>query len=129
MEYNFDRVPNRRLPGVLNKWTWFPKDVLPMWIADMDFSAPAPILQALCKYAEHGDLGYSLPSTKLYETVAARMAFKEAYARRVSEAREQRIPVKWTASLGHDKNGRETVLMDAMEEGRLTVNQVSALLP
>ncbi len=73
MEYNFDRVPNRRLPGVLNKWTWFPKDVLPMWIADMDFSAPAPILQALCKYAEHGDLGYSLPSTKLYETVAARM--------------------------------------------------------
>jgi len=44
-----------------------------MWIADMDFSAPPPVLKALRKYVEHGDLGYSLPSTKLYETIAARL--------------------------------------------------------
>lgn len=73
MAYNFDRVPNRRAPGVLNKWTWFPKDILPMWVADMDFPAPPPILDALHKYAEHGDLGYSIPSKKLYETIAARL--------------------------------------------------------
>jgi len=73
MAHNFDQVPNRRTPGALNKWTMFPKDVLPMWIADMDFSAPPPILGALRKYVEHGDLGYRLPSTKLYETIAARM--------------------------------------------------------
>lgn len=73
MPYNFDRTPKRRLPGVLNKWTWFPKDVLPMWVADMDFSAPPAILEALRKYAAHGDLGYSLPSRKLYETVASRL--------------------------------------------------------
>lgn len=73
MAYSFDRVPNRRVAGVLNKWTYFPDDVLPMWIADMDFSAPPPILEALHKYLEHGDLGYSLPSKKLYETVAARL--------------------------------------------------------
>jgi cysteine-S-conjugate beta-lyase len=73
MAYNFDKVPNRRTVGALNKWTMFPKDVLPMWIADMDFSAPPPILEALRKYVEHGDLGYRLPSTKLYETIAARM--------------------------------------------------------
>ena len=74
MAYNFDRVPNRRVAGVLNKWTFFPKDVLPMWIADMDFSAPPPIIEALHKYIEHRDLGYSLPSTKLYETIAARLS-------------------------------------------------------
>lgn len=44
-----------------------------MWVADMDFSAPPPILEALQKYAAHGDLGYSLPSRKLYETIAARL--------------------------------------------------------
>jgi cysteine-S-conjugate beta-lyase len=74
MAYNFDRLPNRRISGVLNKWTFYPKDVLPMWIADMDFSAPPPILKALQKFVEHGDLGYRLPSRPLYETIAARMA-------------------------------------------------------
>jgi cystathionine beta-lyase len=73
MAYNFDRVPNRRNPNVLNKWTWYPKDVLPMWVADMDFPAPKPILDALHKVVDHGVLGYELPSAALQETVAARM--------------------------------------------------------
>ncbi|HEX6271125.1 MAG TPA: MalY/PatB family protein [Anaerolineales bacterium] len=73
MPYNFDRVPNRRSPNVLNKWTWYPKDVLPMWVADMDFPAPKPVLDALHKVVDHGVLGYELPSVALQETVAARM--------------------------------------------------------
>lgn len=73
MKYNFDRVPNRRTLGASHKWTLFPQDILPMWVADMDFSAPPPILEALQKYVEHGDLGYSLPSMKLYETIVARL--------------------------------------------------------
>ena len=71
--YNFDRVPNRRIPGVLNKWTWYPKDVLPLWVADMDFPAPKPILDDLRKAVNQGVLGYELASTALLETVAARM--------------------------------------------------------
>ena len=73
MAYNFDHTPNRRVPNVDNKWTLYPKDILPMWIADMDFSAPPPILNALHKFAEHGDLGYQLPSRALYEAITARM--------------------------------------------------------
>lgn len=73
MGYNFDRVPNRRLPGVLNKWTFYPKDLLPMWVADMDFPAPDPILRALRQALKHGVLGYELASSTLLETVAARM--------------------------------------------------------
>jgi len=42
MAFNFDRPPNRRLPDVANKWTLFPRDVLPMWIADMDFPHRPP---------------------------------------------------------------------------------------
>ena len=70
---NFDRVPNRRDPNVYNKWTFYPKDILPMWVADMDFPAPRPILDELHKVVEQGVLGYELTSTSLKETVAARM--------------------------------------------------------
>jgi cystathionine beta-lyase len=71
--YNFDRLPNRRIPGVVNKWTYYPKDLLPLWVADMDFRAPKPILDELRKTVNQGVLGYELASTTLLETVAARM--------------------------------------------------------
>jgi cystathionine beta-lyase len=70
---NFDIVPNRRNPNSLNKWMWYPKDVLPMWVADMDFPAPKPVLNTLHKAVDQGVLGYELPSKVLKETVAARM--------------------------------------------------------
>lgn len=74
MKYNFDSVPSRRTPGVLNKWTLYPKDVLPMWVADMDFPAAPPILKALQQQIEHGVLGYEvLFSGSLREIIAARM--------------------------------------------------------
>ncbi|MBI3175621.1 MAG: pyridoxal phosphate-dependent aminotransferase [Chloroflexi bacterium] len=73
MRFNFDQVPNRRNPQRSNKWNYYPKDVLPMWVADMDFPAPKPILSALHKAVDHGVLGYELPSQALRETVAARM--------------------------------------------------------
>lgn len=73
MAYNFDRVPDRRTPGVLNKWTFYPKDLLPLWVADMDFPAPKPILDELRKAVNQGVLGYELASPTLLETVAARM--------------------------------------------------------
>jgi cysteine-S-conjugate beta-lyase len=73
MAYNFDHTPNRRIPGVSNKWTLYPNDVLPMWVADMDFQAPKPILKELHKVVEQGVLGYEIPSKSLQETIAARM--------------------------------------------------------
>ncbi len=73
MAYNFDNVPNRRITGVVNKWTYYPKDKLPLWVADMDFPAPKPILDELRKAVNQGVLGYELASPALLETVAARM--------------------------------------------------------
>src|SRR5512135_2696544 len=69
----FDHVPNRRDPALKNKWTWYPDDVVPMWVADMDFRAPPPVLAKLQKAVRQGVLGYELPSRALMETVAARM--------------------------------------------------------
>lgn len=75
MAYNFDHTPNRRTPGVYNKWTFYPDDVLPMWVADMDFQSPPAILKELHKVVDQGVLGYEIPSKALKETVAARMDY------------------------------------------------------
>lgn len=63
------------------------------------------------------------------DKTAARMAFREAYKRAVDEAREQRKPVNWTASLGHDPRGREQALMRAVELGRLQATHALSLMP
>ena len=69
----FDRAPDRRDPNLRNKWTTYADDVLPMWVADMDFRAPPPVLAALRKAVGQGVLGYELPSRALLESVAGRM--------------------------------------------------------
>ena len=57
MTYNFGTCPNRRGTDSI-KWNFYPEDVLPMWVADMDFVSPPEIIQALVKRAEHGVFGY-----------------------------------------------------------------------
>ena len=70
---NFNEIPNRRSNSNSIKWQFYPKDVLPMWVADMEFPAPKPILRALRKAVDHGVLGYEMPSKALQETAASRM--------------------------------------------------------
>lgn len=63
------------------------------------------------------------------DKIAARMAFKDAYKRAVDQSREQRKPVNWQASLGHDPRGREQVLQRAVERGHLTAQFALGLMP
>lgn len=63
------------------------------------------------------------------DMVAARMAFIEAYKSRCINARNNGVPVKWEPSLGHDRNGREHVLLAAVEKRLLPREQVALLLP
>ena len=46
-----------------------PDDVLPMWVADMDFAAPACVTAALARLAEHGIFGYSEPDAAYFDIV------------------------------------------------------------
>jgi len=73
MPHNFDTVPSRRTPHIFNKWTLYPKDTLPLWLADMDFPIAPQIQAALHKQVEHGVLGYELPSEALHQVIAVRM--------------------------------------------------------
>ena len=72
MPYDFDHAPDRRSTNSI-KWTYYPEDVLPMWVADMDFPAPRPIIEALHAAVEHGIFGYELASQGLRESVVGRM--------------------------------------------------------
>jgi cysteine-S-conjugate beta-lyase len=72
MKYNFDALIDRRSSNSI-KWTLYPEDVLPLWVADMDFLTPPPVLEALQAALAHGVMGYEIPSRALFETVAARM--------------------------------------------------------
>ena len=61
--------------------------------------------------------------------VEARMAFKETYQRMVNEARDAGKPVTWTVTLGHDVRGREAVIADAVDKGRLSISHARQFVP
>ena len=78
MKYNFDEVIDRRGTGCV-KWDeqppcqpegkYSPEDVIPLWVADMDFRAAPPIVEAVRKRAEHGVFGYTVVGDDYYEAV------------------------------------------------------------
>ena len=72
MPIDFDHVINRRQTNSI-KWTFYDEDVVPMWVADMDFAVPKPITTALHTAVDHGIFGYEMPGKPLRESVAARM--------------------------------------------------------
>jgi len=68
VQYDFDRVIPRRNTDA-SKWTTYGDDILPMWIADMDFQAPPPVIAALEQRAQHGIYGYPLRPASYYEAI------------------------------------------------------------
>ncbi len=67
--FSFERVIDRR-GGDSLKWNRYAgRDVLPLWVADMDFAAPPAIIRALEKRVAHGCFGYAEPTPALLEAV------------------------------------------------------------
>lgn len=71
--FDFDTPIDRRGTGSA-KWTVFGDEVLPMWVADMDFTSPQPVIDALQKAVSHGVFGYMFPPQNLSATLVQRMA-------------------------------------------------------
>lgn len=99
-------------PGPEEAWAMLPRDeaTTVVWTDEMRFA-----------------WGVALPL--LDAPVQARMAFLERYRMLVQKARDEGTPVHWEPSLGHDPHGREQVLIEAAEKGRLTAQHVAGLLP
>ena len=76
MIFDFNRVVDRRNTNSL-KWDKYKgRDVIPLWVADMDFQAPPPVLKALHRRVDHGIFGYCLPGDELVGVVVARLQAK-----------------------------------------------------
>ena len=73
MKYDFDEVIDRTDYHSI-KWdeleaTFGVKDVLPMWIADMEFRSPKPVIEAIKKAAEYGIYGYTSRPLSYYQAI------------------------------------------------------------
>ena len=95
MTYNFDeRIPRNGTNslkwdfisqgGTRRKWTEtdparHDRPVLPLWVADMDFPSPKPVVDALIAAAQHGIYGYSLPTDSYYQAVISWMKRRQGW--------------------------------------------------
>ncbi len=72
---DFDKPLNRANTGAI-KWDWYKEkgeNVLPMWVADMDFQSPPAVIEALRNRADHGVFGYTWHTQELVDTVVGRI--------------------------------------------------------
>lgn len=101
-------------PGPEEAWAMIPmnEDTTSVWTTEMS--------QAF---------GVALRLIESGEHVAARMAFKETYQRMVQQARDKRQPVHWMVTLGHAPGGREGPLIQAVEAGRITLDEARSYCP
>ena len=89
MSHDFDRVIDRRATAS-NKWRKYPADVLPLWVADMDFTSPEPVVRALRERVEHGVYGYGFEEPGFAQVFVDRL--QKRYGWRVSPEAVVMIP-------------------------------------
>lgn len=68
----FDRIVDRRGSDSI-KWSYYDSDVLPLWVADMDFPSPPAVVDALRERVNHGVFGYPTEPPELREIVVDRL--------------------------------------------------------
>ena len=95
MRYDFDREIDRRGTDA-TKWEFIQREDtplqleptdrffgegrrLPMWVADMDFPCPQPVLEALAERAAHGIYGYTSPSSAYFQSITEWMRRRQGW--------------------------------------------------
>jgi len=77
MSFDFDTV-HPRLGTDSQKWQKYEgRDILPLWVADMDFRSPPAVIEALRRRVDHGIFGYARPTKSEVEAVVT--ALKSRY--------------------------------------------------
>jgi len=75
---DFDQIIDRRSTESI-KWKRYNADVLPMWVADMDFRSPEPVIDALHKRVDHGVFGYGGAPDGLREAVQSHLNLRYSW--------------------------------------------------
>jgi len=69
--FDFD-TPVDRCNTASEKWDRYAgRDILPLWVADMDFRSPPAVIEALHTRIDHGVFGYTAPPRELIDTVVS----------------------------------------------------------
>lgn len=74
----FDATPDRRGTGS-SKWDRFADDVLPLWVADMDFAVAPAIVEALRRRLDHPVFGYSVADARLRQRIVGMLANRHGW--------------------------------------------------
>ena len=73
MKYNFDQIIDRKGTNALKTDALEPRygnpDLIPLWVADMDFLSPPAVTEAIIERAKHGIFGYTCPSQAYYDAI------------------------------------------------------------
>jgi cystathionine beta-lyase len=69
-QYDWDKIIDRRSSDSM-KWGRYGNEVLPLWVADMDFAAPPPVVAAMQKRLDHGVFGYGQETAELNEAAVS----------------------------------------------------------
>lgn len=71
--YNFDEIIDRNGTNCLKvdalQERYGSSDLIPLWVADMDFKAPPAVIDAIIKRAQHGIFGYTRPSQEYHDSI------------------------------------------------------------
>lgn len=67
--YDFDTILDRSDSDSVKWRKYHGRDIIPMWVADMDFQAPPAVIDALRQRTDHGVFGYGRPSRHLAHSV------------------------------------------------------------
>lgn len=71
--FDFDTIIDRSNTAS-EKWDKYRgRDIIPLWVADMDFRSPPAVIEALHERVEHGVFGYTHPPAELVEAVRAHL--------------------------------------------------------
>ena len=74
MSFDFETIPERRGTDS-QKWQKYAgSDILPLWVADMDFRSPPALLEALHRRVDHGVFGYARPVASTVDAVIGAFA-------------------------------------------------------
>src|SRR4051812_19714997 len=68
---DFDQIVERRATAALKWDKYADRDIIPMWVADMDFRCAPAIVEALAKRVQHGVFGYTDPPSELNQVIVA----------------------------------------------------------
>ncbi|MCX5805457.1 MAG: pyridoxal phosphate-dependent aminotransferase [Proteobacteria bacterium] len=72
MKYDFNHIIEQKAPDSI-KWQRYGNEVIPLWVADMDFVSPEPVIQALHERVNHRVFGYAKPSEELIDVIRERL--------------------------------------------------------